>query len=88
MSIDQAVELGRGAVVMTLMIGAPVMVIAVIAGLLISMFQAVTQLQDQTLSFVPKIIAMFVTMLYILPWVMNLMMEYSTELIRGIPSGM
>jgi len=87
-SIDQAVELGRGAVVMTLMIGAPVMVIAVIAGLLISMFQAVTQLQDQTLSFVPKIIAMFVTMLYILPWVMNLMMEYSTELIRGIPSGM
>lgn len=88
MSIDQAVELGRGAVVMTLMIGAPVMAIAVIAGLLISMFQAVTQLQDQTLSFVPKIIAMFVTMLYILPWVMNLMIEYSTELIREIPSGM
>jgi flagellar biosynthetic protein FliQ len=87
-SIDQAVELGRGAVVMTLMIGAPVMAIAVIAGLLISMFQAVTQLQDQTLSFVPKIIAMFVTMLYILPWVMNLMIEYSTELIREIPSGM
>ena len=57
MTIDQALELARSAVMLTLLIGAPVMLVAVIVGLLISILQAVTQLQDQTLSFVPKIIA-------------------------------
>jgi len=87
MDIDQAVELSRAAVTLALMIGAPVMLVAIVVGLLISILQAVTQLQDQTLSFVPKIVAMMVTMLYVLPWIMNEMMEYSTNLIREIPAG-
>lgn len=86
MNVDQAVELARAAVMLTLVIGAPVMIMAVIVGLLISILQAVTQLQDQTLSFVPKIVAMLLTTLYVLPWVMNQMIEYSTNLIHNIPS--
>ncbi len=86
MNIDQAVELSRSAVMLTLIIGAPVMLVAVVVGLLISILQAVTQLQDQTLSFVPKILAMMLATLYVLPWIMNQMAEYSTNLIQNIPS--
>jgi flagellar biosynthetic protein FliQ len=86
MGIDQAVELSRAAVMLTLLLSAPVMLVAVVIGLLISILQAVTQLQDQTLSFVPKIVAMLLATLYMLPWVMNQMVEYSTNLIQNIPS--
>ena len=86
MTVDQAIELIRGAILLTLMIGAPVMLIAVVVGLVISILQAVTQIQDQTISFVPKIAAMLLTILYIMPWVMNQMIEYSTNLILDIPS--
>lgn len=86
MSVDQAVELSRAAVLLTLMMGAPVLIMAVAVGLLISILQAVTQIQDQTISFVPKIVAMLATFLYVLPWVMNRMIAYSTDLIRDIPS--
>jgi len=88
MSVDQAVEVARGAVMLTLIISAPVMVVAVVVGLIISILQAVTQLQDQTLSFVPKIIAMLLATLYVLPWAMNQMIEYSTNLFHDIPSMM
>ena len=86
MDVDQAIELSRAAVMLTLLIGAPVMIAAIVVGLLISIFQAVTQLQDQTLSFVPKIVAMLLTMLYVLPWAMSRMIEFATNLIRDIPS--
>lgn len=86
MSIDQAIELARGAILLTLLVGAPVMLMAVFVGLVISILQAVTQLQEQTLSFVPKIVAMLLTLLYILPWVLEQMIVYSTELIGDIPA--
>ena len=85
MTIDQAVEFGRAAIMLALLIGAPIMITAVVVGLVISIFQAVTQVQDQTLSFVPKIIAMFLAVLYVLPWLAMQLMEYSTQLIRDIP---
>jgi flagellar biosynthesis protein FliQ len=88
MSVDYAVELGREAVLLTLLIGAPVMLAAVAVGLLISILQAVTQLQDQTLSFVPKIAVMFLVLVYTLPWVLNRMVEYSTELFRNVPGNL
>ena len=85
MDVSHAVELARTAVMLTLLIGAPVMLMAVLVGLVISILQAVTQLQDQTLSFVPKIVAMLLTLLYVLPWAINQMVEYSTGLFRDIP---
>ena len=86
MTVDQAVELGRAAVMMTLLIGAPIMLTAIVVGLVISILQAVTQIQDQTLSFVPKIVAMMLVVLYLLPWSIQRMIEYSTNLIREIPT--
>lgn len=88
MTVDQAVELGRAALMMTLLIGAPVLLAAIVVGLVISIMQAVTQIQDQTISFVPKIVAMLLTLLIVLPWAMTLMIEYSTNLIREIPMGL
>ncbi len=88
MTIDQAAELGRAALMMTLLVGAPVLLAAIVVGLVISILQAVTQIQDQTISFVPKIVAMLLTLLIVLPWAMTLMIEYSTNLIREIPTGL
>ncbi len=88
MTIDHAIELSRAAVMLTLKLGAPILVVAVAVGLIISVMQAVTQLQDQTLSFVPKIVAMLLTLLYILPWAMSEMMEYTSELVLSIPGNL
>jgi len=88
MDVDQAVELGRSAVMLTLLIGSPIMVVAVSVGLMISIFQAVTQIQDQTLSFVPKIVAMMLALLYVLPWMMSRMIEYTTDLFQSISIGL
>jgi flagellar biosynthesis protein FliQ len=86
MTIDQAVELTRNAVALALLMGAPIMLMAVIVGLTISILQAVTQLQDQTISFVPKIIAMALAGLAVLPWMMHRMVEYASEIFNNIPS--
>ena len=85
MTPDHAVELMRSALVLSLLIGAPAMVTAIVVGLVISILQAVTQLQDQTLSFVPKIVAMMAVMLYALPWVLSRIVEYSQELFHQVP---
>jgi flagellar biosynthetic protein FliQ len=86
MTVDQAAELTRNAVALVLLLGAPVMLMAIIVGLAISILQAVTQLQDQTLSFVPKIIAMGLAGLLLLPWMLHRMVEYATEIFNNIPS--
>jgi len=62
------------------------MLMAIVVGLVISILQAVTQLQDQTLSFVPKIIAMALAGLVLLPWMMHRMVEFATEIFNNIPS--
>jgi flagellar biosynthesis protein FliQ len=85
MTPDHAVDLMRSALVLSLLIGAPALLTAIVVGLVISLLQAVTQLQDQTLSFVPKIIAMMVVMLYTLPWVLNEIVEYSQDVFQEIP---
>jgi flagellar biosynthesis protein FliQ len=86
MTVEQAVELTRNAVVLTLMLGAPIMLMAILVGLAISILQAVTQLQDQTLSFVPKIIAMALAGLALLPWMIHRMVEYASDIFNNIPS--
>jgi flagellar biosynthesis protein FliQ len=86
MTVDQAAELTRNTVALVLMLGAPIMLMAIVVGLVISILQAVTQLQDQTLSFVPKIIAMALAGLVLLPWMMHRMVEFATEIFNNIPS--
>ena len=86
MDVSTAVDLARDATYLTLIVGAPVMLASTAPGLLISIAQAVTQIQEQTISFVPKIVVMLLVMLFALPWSINRMVEYSTTLIRDIPS--
>lgn len=88
MSLDRALDLGREAILLALNLGAPVLLIAAAVGLIVGVLQAVTQVQDQTLSFVPKIAAVALTLLYLLPWLMSQTAEYATELIRSIPAGL
>ncbi len=85
MDVDQAVELSRVAVMVTLLLSVPIMAVATLSGLLISIAQAVTQIQDQTLSFVPKIILMLITALLLLPWSISVTVEYSEDLYNDIP---
>jgi flagellar biosynthetic protein FliQ len=86
MTIDSVTELLRGALVTALVISAPVLLVAVVVGLAMSVLQTVTQIQDQTISLVPKIIAVLVTVLFVLPWALGRMVEYSTQLYETIPT--
>ncbi|MBM83872.1 MAG: flagellar biosynthetic protein FliQ [Planctomycetaceae bacterium] len=87
MSVDQVTELGQSAIMTTLTIGAPMLIVALIVGLAVSLLQAVTQVQDQTISLVPKIIAVVFALMVFLPWIAERMVEYSTQVFRGIPGG-
>ncbi|HET6425773.1 MAG TPA: flagellar biosynthetic protein FliQ [Planctomycetaceae bacterium] len=86
MTPDTAIELTRQAVMMAFMLSLPVLAAAMLMGLLISVGQAVTQLQDQTLSFVPKLVAMVFVLLYTLPWTLHLLMEYAADVFQAIPT--
>ena len=69
-----------------LKVSLPVLLVGLVVGLVISVFQAVTQIQEQTLSFVPKLIAVSVAFLVALPWMLEMMIRYTTDLFRSIPT--
>ena len=68
-----------------LLIGAPVLVAGMAVGLLVGLLQALTQIQEQTVAFVPKLVAMILVLSLALPWLITRMVQYSSELIAGIP---
>jgi flagellar biosynthetic protein FliQ len=74
------------AIWVTLQLGAPVLIVALLVGLVVSVFQAVTQIQEQTLVFIPKIIAIVAVLAITGPWMMSTMMDYTTDLFREIPA--
>ena len=86
MSAQDAIDLGREALVIALLIGAPILLVGTSVGLLVGLIQALTQVQDQTVSFVPKIIAMVVALAVCLPWLIQTMVDYSQNLITNIPT--
>jgi flagellar biosynthesis protein FliQ len=86
MDPQQAIDLGREALLTTLMVSAPVLIAGIAVGLLIGLLQAVTQIQEQTIAFVPKIVAMIIALSISLPWLVVRMIEYSTDLITRIPT--
>lgn len=81
-----ALEIGRNALMMTVMLAAPMMAAALVVGLLISVFQALTQINEQTLTFVPKILAVFAALLVAGPWLLNSLLSYTTGLFTMLPS--
>ncbi len=85
MDFTQALELGRDAFWMALVTSAPILVIGLVVGLGISLFQAVTQLQEQTLSFAPKIAAMVVAAAVFIPWIAEQMVAYTQKMLGNVP---
>lgn len=83
MTVDQAVDLTREALVVMLVISAPILLAGLVVGLVISLLQAVTQVQEQTLSFVPKILAMGIAAIVIAPWVATQLIEYARRMFGG-----
>lgn len=88
MNPDMAVELIRGAVIVSLIIGAPTLAASMLVGLVISMLQAVTQIQEQTISFVPKLVAMLAVLVLTLPWILGQLTEYTLQLFENIPTNL
>ncbi len=84
MTPEDVVHIGRKAVETVLLGSAPMLVAAMVIGLIISIFQAATQINEQTMTFIPKIVVVFVTLLIFGPWLMNLLITFSTGIISSI----
>jgi len=80
------IDLSRDAIITALMVAAPMLLIALGVGLLVSIFQSVTQIQEQTLAFVPKLILVGGAFIVGMPWLLQVLIRYTTTLIRGIPA--
>ena len=80
MGLDEAVDLLRHTLILALVIAAPMLMIGMVVGIIISLFQAVTQIQEQTLTFVPKITAMIVAAVVLMPWIGQRLLEYATAM--------
>jgi flagellar biosynthetic protein FliQ len=83
-----AVDLAREALVIATLVAAPALVAGTVVGLVIGLLQALTQIQEQTVAFVPKLLAMIVAMGLSLPWILMRLIEYSEHLISNIPNSM
>jgi flagellar biosynthetic protein FliQ len=86
MTIDTAVDLVRDAAFLGLLIAAPVLAVSIVSGLLIGLLQAATQVQEQSLNFIPRLVLAFVTLLVVLPWSLERLVDYSAALYREIPA--
>jgi flagellar biosynthetic protein FliQ len=85
MNPEYVMTMGRHAMEITLMIAAPMLLVALIIGLVVSIFQAATQINEMTLSFIPKLVGIFVALVVAGPWMLTVMLDYMRELFTGIP---
>lgn len=81
--VAMALDIGREALLTTLIVAGPILLAGMLVGLTISLFQTLTQLQDQTFSIVPKIAAMLGAALFFVPWIAARLIEYSREMFAG-----
>ena len=84
MNQSQIMEIGAKAMWVTLELSLPILGVSLVVGLLVSIFQAVTQLQEPTLTFIPKILAVVVVIVFAGPWMMNTMLDFTVDLWAGI----
>ncbi|HEY5799441.1 MAG TPA: flagellar biosynthesis protein FliQ [Burkholderiaceae bacterium] len=85
MTPESVMTLGRHALEVTLMVSAPMLLVALIIGLVVSIFQAATQINEATLSFIPKLVGIFVAMIIAGPWMLSVMLDYMRQVFTGIP---
>jgi len=84
MNADHVLDLARESILVMIKIGAPIMLVALLVGVVIALIQALTQMQEMTLSFVPKVLAIFVTVLLSLPFMTNTLINFGEDLFRQI----
>jgi flagellar biosynthetic protein FliQ len=85
MTPETIMSMGNQAIMVSLALGAPLLLVALVVGLVISIFQAATQINEATLSFIPKLLAVFATMVIAGPWMLNQMLDYMRSLFMSIP---
>ena len=86
MSGDLVIQLGQEALMIVLLVSAPMLGLGLVVGLAVSVFQATTSIQEQTLAFIPKIIAVFVAILIFGPWMLRIMVEYCWNVFINLPA--
>jgi flagellar biosynthesis protein FliQ len=85
MTPDMVTEIGRQAIETTLLVSAPILGLCLVVGLAVSVLQAMTQLNEATLTFVPKVLAVFAGVLVFLPWMLGVLTSFMTQLFLSIP---
>jgi flagellar biosynthesis protein FliQ len=85
MTPETVMTLGAQAIQVTLVVAAPLLLVALVVGLVISIFQAATQINEATLSFIPKLVAVFATLIVAGPWMLAQMVDYIRQLFASIP---
>ncbi|CAG9185470.1 flagellar biosynthesis protein FliQ [Cupriavidus pampae] len=86
MTPETVMTFATQAMKMTLLLSAPLLLVALVAGLAVSLFQAATQINEMTLTFIPKLIALFITMVLVGPWMINTYVDYMREVFQSIPA--
>jgi flagellar biosynthetic protein FliQ len=82
---ESVMTMGRDAMGVTLMVGAPLLLAALGVGLVVSIFQAATQISEPTLSFIPKLIGVFIVLMVAGPWMLTVMLDYTRQVLTSLP---
>lgn len=85
MTPEMVITIGRDAITTMLLVAAPMLLSGLVIGLTISLFQAITQIQEMTLTFIPKIVIVAVSLLVFLPWMINILLDFTRGLFGTIP---
>jgi flagellar biosynthetic protein FliQ len=86
MTPEMVTEIGRQAIETTLIVSGPILGLALVVGLAVSVLQAMTQLNEATLTFVPKVLAVFAAVIIFLPWMLGVLTSFMTQLFLNIPN--
>lgn len=86
MTPESVMTLGHHAMEVTLMVAAPMLLVALVIGLVVSIFQAATQINEMTLSFIPKLVGIFLALVVAGPWMLSVMLDYMREIFTSIPA--
>jgi len=86
MTPETVMTMGRHAIEVTLMVAAPMLLMALAIGLIVSIFQAATQINEMTLSFIPKLVGIFLAMIVAGPWMLTVMLDYMRQMFSSIPT--
>jgi flagellar biosynthesis protein FliQ len=86
MNAQLVVELARSSIYTTLLVSSPMLILALVVGLAISILQAITQIQEMTLTFIPKIVAVAIALIVFLPWMINTVVGFTNQIFSMIPT--